>query len=222
MDTGMGMAGYSTATGPDGLRANYHFDETSGAFAIDSVSPYLGTISLASRIPGVSGNALSFGGASSYVELEPLGPFATGALSVEFWLRPASFAPDAVAHLVGDGGESFSLELQGGKVALLAGGVAGAQLVALSRDALTSGVWQLVTATFDGSSAHIYLNGVEDASASVVLALRPAIHKIYVAALLAPDNVSYVDQLDGDMDELKIWDVALSPEQVAAHFSALQ
>jgi Concanavalin A-like lectin/glucanases superfamily len=224
-DAGLGMAGYSSVTGPDGLRANYHFDETKGAFAVDSVSQNHGTIALASRIQGVSGNALGFSSAGSRVELPALGPFAAGELSVEFWLRPASLAPDAIAHLVGDGGggvQSFRVELEGGNVAFLlsTGDGAVAMPVAKLRNELTIAVWQLVTVTFDGSSAHIYLDGVDNASASVVASLPTSANTIYVGALPASDYASYVDQLDGDMDELKIWNVALSPAQVAAHFPA--
>jgi hypothetical protein len=225
VDAGLGLAGYSSVTGPDGLRANYHFDETAGALAIDSVSQNHGTIFLASRIQGVSGNALGFSSAGSRVELPALGPFAAGELSVEFWLRPASLVPDIVGHLVGDGGggvQSFRVELEGGNVALLLspGDGAAAIPVAKSRDELAIAVWRLVTVTFDGSSAHIFLDGVENASASVVVPLAASANTIYVGALPASDYASYIDQLDGDMDELKIWNVALSPAQVAAHFSA--
>jgi hypothetical protein len=80
--------------------------------------------------------------------------------------------------------------------------------------------WQLVTVTFDGSSAHVYVDGVDDGSASVIAPLAASANTIYVAALPAPDYASHVDQLDGDMDELKIWNVALSAAQVAAHFTS--
>lgn len=223
----VGSAGLGSVTGPDGLRASYSFDETMGSYATEALSQARAPIYLASRLEGVFGNALSFGAPSARVELFPLGRFYTDELSVELWVRPNSLAPSATAHLIGDGGggiESFRVELRGSKVVLLlaSGDGSTAQPIITSKSSVEVGRWQLVTVTFDGSTARVYLDGAEDAVEPVLSPVPVSANTLYVGALLGPNNQTFEARFDGAIDELKVWDEAVPPDAVAAHFQARQ
>lgn len=132
-----------------------------------------------------------------------------------------------IAHLVGDGGggiESFRVQLRGDKVLLLLAGAQGsvAQPVVTSTSSVEVGHWQLVTVTFDGSTARVYLNGTKDTEVPVLTPIPLSANTLYVGALPIPATVAYKEQFDGAIDEIKIWEKALSAEAVAAHFQALQ
>lgn len=184
-------------------------------------------IYLASRVEGVFGNALSFDRPSARVELFPLGRFPTGQISVELWIRPHSLASGATAHLIGDGGggvESFRVQLRGNKVVLLlaSGDGSVAQAIVTSKSALEVGRWQLVTVTFDGSTARVYLDGAEDVAESVLSPVPMSANTLYVGALLVPSEQSFTNQFDGAIDELKVWNEAVPAKVVASHFNARQ
>ena len=76
-----------------GLVAAYGFDETSGTSVQDSSGNNLtGTIVGATRITGgMYGGALSFNGASSYLDLgNPAALRLTGSMTIEAWVKAAA------------------------------------------------------------------------------------------------------------------------------------
>jgi hypothetical protein len=217
----------SNAPVSDGLRASYSFDEEQGSYTTEALSRARAPVYLASRMTGRSGNALGFGTESARAELLPVGPFAEGMISVELWVRPDSLAADATAHLIGDGGggiESFRLQLRGGKVVLLlaSDGSWQPEPIVLSNRALEVGRWQLVTVTFDGSTARVYLDGVEDVAKPVMFPVLESANTLFVGALGSQNNGAFTDQFDGAIDEIRIWDRTVPAEVVAAHFRAVE
>jgi hypothetical protein len=78
-----------------------------------------------------------------------------------------------------------------------------------------------VALTFTGDKAVIYLDGAEDTSQSFAFAIVPPHNRVYVGAVDTVD-VGFVAELPGDLDELRISNVALTPEQIAARYLEIQ
>jgi hypothetical protein len=207
--------------------ASYSFDEASGSYATEARTGAQAPIYLAARVPGPSGNALGFGASSARAELFPVGSFARGGISVELWVRPHSLAPDKIAHLIGDGGggmESFRVQLRGGKVVLVLATDDGSppEPVVTSNRSLELERWQLVTVTYDGTTARVYLDGVEDVAKPVMFPVQVSANTLLVGALRLASDGRITDQFDGAIDEIKIWDRTVPAEAVAEHFHAFE
>jgi hypothetical protein len=129
--------------------------------------------------------------------------------------------------LIGDGGggiESFRVELRGSKVVLVLASNDGSppEPIVTSNSSLAVGRWQLVTVTYDGSTARVYLDGVEDAAKPVMFPLLVSANTLMVGALRAINSGTYTNQFDGAIDEVKIWNRAVPRETVAEHFGVLR
>jgi hypothetical protein len=128
-----------------------------------------------------------------------------------------------VRHCTSRAVESFRVQLRDGKVVLLLASDRSREPKAIvtSRHSLESGRWQLVTVTFDGSTARVYLDGVEDVAELVMFPLLASGNTLFVGALGSQSDDRFSDPFDGAVDEIKIWDRALTAAAVATHFRAL-
>ena len=148
---------------PAGLQASYGFDNGPlGTMALDSSGNYR-TATLAGATWSASGRfagAVSFSGSSSEVDPPPLGTFYKTGFTLEAWVYRQTSKLDTgivgswsgsqggpmiwIDHINGDYrltlGSSLSTYLDSGQVAAV-------------------GRWQHVAATYDGSTARIYLDG---------------------------------------------------------------
>ncbi|MCB1772249.1 MAG: LamG domain-containing protein [Gammaproteobacteria bacterium] len=199
---------------------HWSFDAGTGATVPDSSGAgNTGTIvGPATRTPGVSGTALEFAGDGSRV-LVPDAPTldAAGAFTVATWLRPTrsgtQYLVKKARHKDVDGYE-LSLS-QRGKVFIRFNQPSARNRYRVDSDSSypVDGVtWMHVAATFDGQDIRLYVNGVLEASAS------------------APDLVIASNGLDlsigaeddgyrgftGTLDEVRLYDVALTDAEVGA------
>lgn len=79
-----------------------------------------------------------------------------------------------------------------------------------STGAVTYGQWNLITVTYDGSQIDIYLNGALDSTLSVAGTISTNNSPFYIAN--SPGSPG--EYLDGRIDNLAIWNVALTPAEV--------
>lgn len=87
---------------------------------------------------------------------------------------------------------------------------AGANTNAFSNTALTKNAWYHVVFTFDGTTGRFYLNGAPDGSAA------------FTAPVAAANNVFIsrnAQGMVGNMDEVAIYDYAMSATEVAGHYA---
>ena len=163
------VSGESTSLcdGPLGLVAAYSFDQGSGATAQDeSGNNHNGSIVGAGWTSGRHGSALSFDGSNDHVGLGSLGTFSQTAFTLQAWIQKDTTKNDVavIGTWTGTGPMLWVDHLASRHRLTLAGGISD---YLDSGQGPTIGEWQHIAATFSGSTARYYVNGVEVASRTV-------------------------------------------------------
>ncbi|MFJ5881761.1 LamG-like jellyroll fold domain-containing protein [Kitasatospora cineracea] len=128
--------------------------------------------------------------------------FGGKAYSVEAWVKPAAYD----RPLLSRGGE-YRLGLDAGGAVRLAHEGAPAALV--SADTLPKDVYTHVAATFDGTTARLYVNG--KLSGSGALPFTPAAG----ASTLIGKQAGAAELFEGDLDEVRLWNRERSAAELA-------
>jgi hypothetical protein len=202
-------AGVSTA----GLRAAYAMDEGSGTTAVDASNNH-NTATLAGGAgwgTGRFGGAVTLNGTSSEVDPPALGTFYKTAVTLEAWVLKQSNKVDVgvVGSWVGSqgGGAMIWVDHQSGRYRLAIGTNFGSYLD--SGRTPTIGQWQHVAATYDGTTARFYVDGVETASAPYAGNVGDG-SSWRIGAYGAPATGFF----DGSIDNVRIYDRALSASEI--------
>jgi hypothetical protein len=203
---------YATLVIRDGALAYWRLDEASGLIARDRIGGNNGTISggVTLNQPGaLAGDAaMAFDGTSSKI-IAPVIAFGT-AFTVEWWVKTSSVAlvscvsnrlTGAVGGLFGlTGGktyvyiQAFTLDLSGSRF-------------------IADGIWHHVAITRTGATTTYFVDGVVDQSqtgAGTIDATNPV--------LIAADALGAF--FPGILDEVAIYQTALTPAQILAHYQA--
>ena len=198
----------------------WHFDEESVAITIADSSGYGndGDVHGATTgVPGKFGNALSFDG-DDYVEVPHvtiLNP--TSAITVECWAKLDRVDVHSVLVrkmntyslqvTVGLNGEGARLE---GWVKI--GGVWKGVRGVVGGETLTSGTWYHFSFTYDGANVVTYVNGAFDRSNGVTGSIDSTSNTVNIGRCGPPETVH--GSTYGLIDEVRIWDFALSQDQL--------
>ena len=83
---------------------------------------------------------------------------------------------------------------------------------------LVPGTWYHLVGTWDGSTVSLYVNGVLEGQASSSLTMATGLVSDYIRIAASDDSGTL--QWDGYIDEVAIYEKALSPERVLAHYYA--
>lgn len=143
--------------------------------------------------------------------------------TVEFWLRPtvesATMARTIISKESLDGsqrqGWGFYQAANSGKLTFAREPVTGAAATLQTTGALSANRWYAVAATYDGTVARLYLDGQLQASASSVAGLPDL-----GATLTLGARSDSTEWWAGNLDEVAVYDSALTASQVAAHYEA--
>ena len=157
------------AVSPAGLQAAYGFDDGPLAVtALDSSGNYrTATVAGASwSSAGRYGGAFSFSGTSSEVDPPPLGTFYKTGFTLEAWVYRQTSKLDTgiVGTWTSQGGPMIWIDHINGDYRLTLGGSLSTYLDSGQQAAI--GRWQHVAATYDGTTARIYLDGTLAASST--------------------------------------------------------
>ena len=203
----------------------WSFDEGTGSTAADSSGDGInGTlVNSPAWIPGRLGNALSFNGTSNYVNLNngsTTGPLKSALpVTITGWVMLSDttanqtvFASDEwdstknAGYVLQAGGSGISCSYGSGGAAGF-----GSSRTKTGTTPLTAGVWNHVAAVISGSTTmSLYLNGVDDGGTYSGTG-GP------MACTAAPSKIGYSDAyLHGFLDEVGVYDEALTPAQIAA------
>lgn len=90
-------------------------------------------------------------------------------------------------------------------------GISGVLRHPKSNGSIIYGQWNYIVITFDNSDITIYLNGVFDSSLSVVGAIGTNASPFYISN--SPGSPG--EYLTGHIDNLALWDVALTPSEIS-------
>jgi len=218
---------YYDAVLADAPIAWYRFEETSGAMAKNSApDSSVGSagysdagLGRTGAFPNEPGYAVEVSGGKISVSDGHLAFPGTAKFTLEAWVYPKTIdglyrriisheAPTTVR-------DGYLLYVQNGAVGVdrwLDGGVQEAELAGT----LLLGIWSHVVATFDGSVLAFYLNGQNVAQSNVTVSIAT----VNVPFTMGTDSRSSTDYFVGGLDEIAVYDKALSATRVAAHYSA--
>ena len=203
-----------------GLVAAYSFDEGTGTTVTDvSGNSLNGTIVGATwTTGGMYGNALSFNGTSSYVDLgNPAGLHLTGSMTLEAWVKAVGNPPDdgQIIAKSDDTGWQFKTSPDTGPrtFGVQVSASPGASAQRYSTTVLALNIWYHVAAVYDASAStlDIYVNGVLN-SGTLLGAIPTSQVNQNVNVNIGRRTGGFY--FNGVIDEVRIYDRALSQAEI--------
>lgn len=164
---------------------------------------------------------------SQFIELGPSNSYFTGnssGVSLEAWVKPQTVDQDQrILSLARTSTFSSAMALLGGRVAGTASAFfrgAGGTLIQLNSapGSYVAGRWHHLVATLDSSGATFYLNGVA-VSQSTAATLTDSLVLDAVSAKIGSAPGLIVANFAGGLDEIAVYDRALSLEEIQSHYS---
>ncbi|MBN2270761.1 MAG: hypothetical protein JXN61_09120 [Sedimentisphaerales bacterium] len=199
------------------LIASWSFDEQSGTTAFDSAGDNDGIVHGAEWVDGIIDGALNFDGVADYVEVasaDELNLNSSGTISA--WIYPRSLYEQSIVNKRGGPGdgnksENYWLVLGMYNRAVTVGDGSDYVYASIPEGELAVNTWQHIAGTWDSSEIKIYLNGIlSDA--------RPNTLSDLISGDSYPLRIGYDSRaywhFDGLIDEVRIYDVALSDAEI--------
>jgi len=199
----------------DGLLSYWTFDaaDINGQTASDVLGGRDGTIiGNTHSITGKIGDALTFDGDGDYVEFDDAGlPEGDAPRTVAVWIKPEGTGNRPVLEwgTYAATQKCSSLVTSQKKIKFAAQGVS-----VISNSEVENGQWYYIAETYDGSNFRIYIDGVLDEEKALSINTVLNVGRIG-ADIKAPDKF-----YNGAIDEVSIYDRALSAEEIAQNFAA--
>ena len=219
------------AQAPTGAVGIWHMDENSGTTTGDaSGNGNNGTLFGTAWTTGVSGSGsgLSFNG-SAHFEVPDAASLRPGNITVAGWIRSSTVSGNQVAvgksnfsnatneqyvlYLESNGTPGFGIKRNSG-CAIAAGWNA-----VIGPNRVDDGQWHHIAGTYDGSTMHMYVDGVLQASNNSVPP-GPIDNCAGGTLRFGLWWQSFPDRWVGDMDEMYIYDRALTQTEVTQLFNA--
>jgi hypothetical protein len=207
----------SNATGPPspGLVAGYGFEETSGLAVTDSSGQNnAGTIvgNAARTGAGKIGRAIDFDGVDDYVSVADANSLdLTTGMTLEAWVQLDTASPWRTAIFKEKPG-SVVYDLYATNASNSPQGEArfGSAIVQTpAPPALAAGVWTHLAVTYDGAALRVYRNGTQAATKAATGAIQTS-----TGALRIGGNLIWGEYLDGRIDEVRVYNRALSAAEI--------
>ncbi len=200
------------AAGPEGLLAEWNFDEGKGDIAHDSSGHgHEAKVYGATWVKQGGGFAMSFDGLDDYINLTATRKLdITGPISIETWIKPMAKS-QGLASVLGSGLGSYLL-----------GYYAHAELcfwfIGSGGNKLYGRVnfqeWNHVAASFDGERMSLWLNGRQVGERESQIKTYKSLGGMTAGTKGRPD----LPKFRGMMDKVRVYGRALSAEEVVAHF----
>lgn len=222
-------------TTPPAIVADWHLDRCTlgitGSTVLDSGVNGLDGVTVGGvdvENTGQVCSAAAFDGSSAYVSVPDSPPLdLTDGISIAVWVRHNATPLKDWEAIVAKGDSAYRLHLNGGcEIADtlpgnvrhgltfgLNGGCDGADLN--SNVVPVPGVWYHVAMTYDRSIMQLYINGVLVTSANYSAAISANNFDLFIGENAQQRNRYW----DGDIDELTIWDGAISTTTVTNHMN---
>ncbi|MBK7105999.1 MAG: T9SS type A sorting domain-containing protein [Ignavibacteriae bacterium] len=158
------------------------------------------------------GNALQYDGVNDYVDMGYDSTFDVRiAVTYEAWINPDTTLNGFIFNKWADFAESKQFEFFGNRVYFYLYDVfGGTQLV--SSPSIPIHEYTHVAATYDGSTAKLYINGVFDTSKAVGSGVGNSTRNLYFG--FNPIRPDWSPPFKGIIDEVRIWNVARTESEI--------
>ena len=181
-----------------------------------------GTLSGTTSVAGKVGNARSFA-PSNYLQVADAPVLSAGVITVAAWVYVSSSAGTYNPIVAkGQSGVDFQYYMDVRKVGsawklnVQVKNAAGTAASATSSGSILAITWTQVAFTFDGSTVRLYVNGAADSTtASLTGSLRTTSHPLRIGHYYG--STLY---FTGSIDEVQLWDRALSVDEIAQYAAA--
>jgi len=206
-----------------GQKDYYKFDELSGTKAIDAWGANHATLAAtATRVAGLSGQALSLNGTANAYTTLPAGLLSTvNDFTISTWVKVDALATWARAFDFGTGTTNYMFLAPKGstgfpRYAITTG--SGEQGIN-GTSAIPVGVWTNFAVTQSGALAILYVNGVE-VGRNAAMTLKPSSLGNTTQNWIGKSQFTGDPMLTGSIDEFKIYNRALTASEVLAAVNA--
>ncbi len=197
--------------------AYWSFDEGSGSSVADDIGGYNGIVQGASWTEGISGSCLSFDGRDDHIEIpDSTAVSFENGLTMEAWVSAEKKETSKIIQKGDWDGHGITLDKWNGwigSVYLDGIGSAGVRWAGGSPDL---NQWYHVVLTYDGNAEVLYVDGIEadrnDVSGVPATRSRP---------LAIGSDAGSQKFFNGKIDEVVIYSRALSAEEVASRYDAM-
>ncbi len=201
-------------------KAQWKFDEDKGQIAYDSLNEYDGAVDGAAwSTEGKVGGCLSFDGTDDYVDCGGTLQSSLGtSYSVEAWINTDTVSENNIIasyrSTISSQPILFQLEQDDADIKFTVRDDSGTSATATVTDVLfADDTWYHVIGVRDGSTLNIYVDGVQGTSGSASFgAISP--NKYLIGAGVS-GSTSPSNHFDGLIDNVKVYDRALSADDVA-------
>ncbi len=170
---------------------------------------------------GWANNALFFDGTQSGVTAPNASHLNSANATVSFWVNPAAYPAQGEAYILSFGGWQqrwkISLPNHGRPVFTThSNGACCNDMDSGGNNSLPIGAWTHVAMVHNGSKNIIYFNGVQVNERNVTGSLDPTTYPLGIGY----DPIDNANYFNGALDEVMLFDQALSAAQIAALYSA--
>lgn len=173
-----------------------------------------------SWVDGISGKALKFDGINDYVDCgDSLAGTILNAFTIEAWVKPYSLSEETFIFYDGGDGEIFFNCVDYANVSI---GIKNSNnQFYWTRGNLPLNEWSYVVGTYNRISLKLYINGELVSSLAV-----PDVSMVSLSGAYSPTIGAYCDIsdnsqrafFDGLIDELSVWQIALTPEEIKSQY----
>lgn len=213
-----GVEGVIDAERPSGLVSHLKMDEWSGNTFFDSTAQQnIGTLSGGTRVGGCwLSRCVRFDGGSAYATItDDAALDATSSISVAAWVYASSTSGGVVAAKHDD--SSYAWELSFTNDGLLRATVNADGNIAQTTSTVPANVWTHAAFSYDGSQIVVYVNGAVKDTTSYAASITTNNVAVSIGRRLTTASPGY---FDGLIDDVRVYDRALSGEDIYAIYGA--
>ncbi|MBI3609366.1 MAG: hypothetical protein HY204_01525 [Nitrospirae bacterium] len=170
-------------------------------------------------------NALSFDGVDDYVEVPNAAPLQlTGDLTLEAWVNPTNFAATrwilSKAQPSGNFDAEYRLSITSAGLLNFSHRKSATSQDTISNGAsLTPGIWQYVAAVVSGGNVTFYVNEARNGTTQAIVG-EPRVATTGSLKIGVSGVTGFMSPFLGSIDEVVIWNRALTLTEIQAHAAA--
>lgn len=207
--------GAEQSQSPDPV-SRWRLDESAGTtFVEDTVGGFDGTSSRNTNLMSINGaisNGFDFNSTSDYVNCGDIYNSATNSFSITGWIKPNNTASDQGIFVKFDNGPggNYAFDLNSGRLRFISiiSSSGFPSSVTSSLGLISTGAWQHVGITRDGTTGVLYHNGLAVQTGSQPATIKTTTMSTIIGAF--QDGASVENVFDGGLDDIRYYGEALT------------